>query len=72
MGGWVDEWWEDRGDQGGWNEVLGVGNGWVGGEIEEEEEEEEGSSGVAWSGLYQLEILGETGWVGGWVGGWAS
>ena len=54
VGGWVGGW--GRGDQGGWNEVLWVAGGWVGGG-------EEGG----WNEV--LEAMG--GWVGGWVGGTA-
>ena len=38
MGGWlvcaIHMGWEDRGEGGGWNEVLFVGNGWVGGWVD--------------------------------------
>ena len=72
MGGWVG--WLGKGEAGGWNEVLWVLYGWVGGEI--------GGKGddcfMAWHGLsavhFREMLTVWRGWVGGLgrgeAGGW--
>ena len=53
VGGWVDGYWEGRGDRGGSNEVLWAWGRWVSGEIR------------GWVGG----LSGWVGELGGWVGG---
>ena len=85
MGGWVGGWVGGRGGAGGWNEVLGDGSGWVGGEIEQEEGWVGGWMGLPFhlvhfiegNGGFSLLCSSHSGpnlWeiLSRWVGGWVG
>ena len=61
--------WGGGGRAGGWNEVLWVWNGWVGGEIGGRVGEVD-DGGVVQPGRSSTTLLWVGGWVGGWVDGW--